>query len=105
MEEIQRKPMRETIESLGDLGKLCVEFGYGEIYMREGLAMRDRAIATIAILASCSGVEHELEVHINAGLCAGLTYGEIEEIIIHTTGYSGFPAAINAMKVLLKFKK
>jgi len=35
-----------------------------------------------------------------AGLIVGLTREEIEEIIIHTVPYSGFPTAINALNTL-----
>ncbi|MBC2580472.1 carboxymuconolactone decarboxylase family protein [Clostridium sp. DJ247] len=40
-----------------------------------------------------------------AGLNVGLTYKEIEDIIIHTVPYLGFPTAINAIKVLKEFEK
>jgi 4-carboxymuconolactone decarboxylase len=52
------------------------------------------------MLSSRSGVEPQLKVHIKAGLNVGLTREEIEEIIIQTVPYSGFPTAINALNVL-----
>lgn len=91
-------------ESLGDLGKYIVEFAFGDIYSREGLSLREREIATIAMLTCLSGREPQLNVHIHAGLNVGLTKQEIEEIMIQTVPYAGFPTAINAMNVLKKIE-
>lgn len=103
--EVDGQAGKEVVESLGDLGRYIVEFAFGDIYSRKELNLREREIATIAILASKSGVEPQLKVHISAGLNVGLTYEEIEEIIIHTVPYSGFPTAINSLNVLKEFKK
>ncbi len=92
----------EIIESLGDLGRYIVEFAFGDIYSREALSLRDREIATIAMLTCLGGREPQLDVHIHAGLNVGLTKQEIEEIIIQTVPYAGFPTAINAMNILKK---
>lgn len=87
-------------ENLGDLGKYIVEFAFGDIYSRDGLSVREREIATIAMLTCLSGREPQLKIHIHAGLKSGLSEREIEEIIIQTVPYAGFPTAINAMNVL-----
>ncbi len=92
----------EITENLGDLGRYIVEFAFGDIYSRENLSLRDREIATIAMLTCLGGREPQLDVHIHAGLNVGLTKQEIEEIIIQTVPYAGFPTAINAMNVLKK---
>jgi 4-carboxymuconolactone decarboxylase len=100
LSEVDGKVGEDVVAPLGDLGKYIVEFAFGDIYSREGLSLREREIATIAMLASRSGVEPQLKVHIQAGLNVGLTHEEIEEIIIQTVPYSGFPTAINALNIL-----
>lgn len=90
----------DITNNLGDLGRYIVEYAFGDIYSRDKLTLREREIATIAMLTCLGGREPQLNVHINAGLNVGLTYEEIEEIIIQTTPYAGFPTAINAMNVL-----
>ena len=90
----------EAVAPLGDLGRYMVEFPYGDIYSRDGLALRDREIATMAMLTALGGREPQLQVHINAALNVGLTPGELEEIIIHTIIFAGFPTAINALNLL-----
>ena len=46
------------------------------------------------------GREPQLRVHFAAALNVGLTPAELEEIIIHTVIFAGFPTAINAMNLL-----
>jgi len=96
--EIDGKAGEEVVKPLGDLGKYIVEFAFGDIYSRPNLGLREREIATIAML-TVLGREPQLKVHIQAGFNVGLTSEEIEEIIIQTVPYAGFPTAINAMNV------
>jgi 4-carboxymuconolactone decarboxylase len=90
--------------SLGDLGRYIVEFAFGDIYSREGMSLRDREIATVAALTSMGGRESQLRLHMQAALHVGLSFQELEEIILQTVPYAGFPTAINAMNLLLKLK-
>jgi 4-carboxymuconolactone decarboxylase len=80
-----------------DLGKYIIEYGFGDIYDRPGLSLRDREIATIAALTVLGHAQPQLKVHIQAGLNVGLTQNEIKEIILQMSAYAGFPIAINAM--------
>ncbi|NMB88032.1 MAG: carboxymuconolactone decarboxylase family protein [Chloroflexi bacterium] len=89
----------EVVEPLGDLGRYIVEFAFGDIYSREGLGLREREIATVAMLTAMSGREPQLRVHLNGALNVGVTPQEIEEVILHSVPYAGFPTAINAMNV------
>jgi 4-carboxymuconolactone decarboxylase len=99
MSEVYGVDGGEVVEPLHDLGRYMVEFPYGDIYSREGLALRDREIATTAMLTAL-GREPQLRVHFVAALNVGLTVDELEEIIIHTVTFAGFPTAINAMNLL-----
>lgn len=83
-------------ESLKDIapavGEWITDFAYGEVYSRDGLVNRDRAIVT-------QGTEPQLALHINTGLTAGLTGNEIVEAIMHLVPYTGFPRVLNALEV------
>jgi len=98
--QVDGKAGEEVVARLGDLGRYIVEFSFGEIYSREGLSLRDRQIATVAMLTALGGREPQLRLHLGAALNVGLSPKEIEEIIIHTVSYAGFPTAINAMRLL-----
>lgn len=52
MSEVYGVPVEEVVAPLRDLGRYMVEFPYGDIYSRDGLAARDREIATIAMLTA-----------------------------------------------------
>lgn len=100
LKEVDGSEGLEVVNNLGDLGKYIVEFAFGDIYSRECLSLRDREIATIAILTCMGGREPQLKIHIHAALNVGLAKEEIEEIIIHSVPYAGFPTAINALNLL-----
>lgn len=104
LKEVDGEEGIKIVQKLGDLGDYITEFGFGDIYSREGLSIRDREIATIAMLVCMGGRESQLKVHINAGLNAGLSTEEIEEIIIQSVLYAGFPTAINALNILKRVK-
>ena len=84
---------------LGDLGRYIVEFVYGDIYRRDGLSLRQREMVTVAVLTALSR-EPQLRVHLGTALLAGLSVAELEEIIIQTMVFAGFPTAINALTLL-----
>lgn len=99
LSEVDGKAGEEIVSSLGDLGRYIIEFGFGDIYQRKGLTLREREIATVAML-TVLGREPQLQVHIGAALHVGLSPREIEETIIQTVPYAGFPTAINAINIL-----
>lgn len=88
------------LDQLDDIGVYIAEFAFGDIYSREGLTLREREMCTIAMLTAKGGCEPQLASHIKAGLHVGLTKTEIQEIIIQSCVYAGFPACINAINVL-----
>ena len=44
LREVHGDRSLETIEGLGDLGRLIIETAYGEIHSRPGLSLRERQI-------------------------------------------------------------
>ncbi|MHB1685123.1 MAG: carboxymuconolactone decarboxylase family protein [Bacilli bacterium] len=97
--EIDGKVGEDVVAPLGDLGRYIVEFGFGDIYSRDGLSLREREIATVAML-TVLGRDTQLRVHIGTALNVGLSPEEVEETIIQTVPYAGFPTAINALNIL-----
>lgn len=95
----------KIVDELKDLapevGQYIIEFAYGEIYTREGLDNKQRALVTISSLVT-QGTEPQLELHINTGLTAGLPPQEIVESFIQLIPYTGFPRILNALAVAKK---
>jgi 4-carboxymuconolactone decarboxylase len=103
---------QKVIDSLADispeLGHQVVAWAFGdawafgEMYVRPGLAPRDRQLVTLGMLTALGGCEPQLEVHINAALNVGLTTDEIVEALLHAAVYCGMPKAVNATFVAKK---
>jgi 4-carboxymuconolactone decarboxylase len=97
--EVHGERSLETVEALGDLGRLIIEFAYGEVYSRPLLSLRDRQIATVAVLIAL-GRSSQLPVHLRSSLRAGLSTDELREIVLQVATLAGFPVAMNAMATL-----
>jgi 4-carboxymuconolactone decarboxylase len=80
-----------------DFARYLIEFPFGDIYLRKGLDLRSREIATIAAQAALGNAAPQLKVHIAAGLNVGLSQTEITEILMQMAVYAGFPAALNGL--------
>ena len=80
-----------------DLGKYIVEFGFGDIYCRETLDLKEREMITLASLLTLGGCETQLDVHINGALNVGITPEKIIEIFMQCIPYTGFPRVLNAV--------
>ncbi len=65
---------------------------------RDGLSRRDRSLVTLGILIALRATD-ELSYHVQIARNNGLTEDEIAEVIYHSSGYAGFPAANSACKV------
>ena len=81
-----------------DFQHWLTEAAWGGLWGREELDRRTRSCVTIAVLTALRA-EHELRIHIPAGRRNGLSEAEIAEVIMHTAGYAGIPAANAAMTV------
>lgn len=79
-----------------DLGRFVVEFAFGDIYTRAGLALLDRELVTVAALAAMGSATPQLNVHLHGCLNVGGTTAQLTEIVTHIAAYAGFPRAINA---------
>ncbi|MDJ0852474.1 MAG: carboxymuconolactone decarboxylase family protein [Myxococcota bacterium] len=90
-----------TIEQLGDMGKLVLDYAFGDVWSRPQLSRRDRSLVVISALTALS-LEHELEIHLGGALNHGVTETEIEEVMLTMVLYGGFPRAIDGMQLARK---
>lgn len=84
-----------------EMGRLAYENAYMQLWTRPGLSLKERSMVTISMLIAL-GNEHELAVHLAAGLRNGLTPQQLEEIIYQASAYVGFPKAADALAVATK---
>lgn len=71
---------------------------FRDLWLRPGLAPRDRSLVTISSLVA-SGQVAQLNGHIPIGMNNGLTQAEIAEAMTHLTFYVGWPNVFSAMPV------
>lgn len=101
LREVDGHAGERVIEALKDiapdLGRYIFEFGFGDIYSRGILTLKEREIATVAALAALGNAQPQLKVHIHGALNVGCTRQEVVEIMIQMAVYAGFPAALNGV--------
>lgn len=104
LKEIDGKAGEQVVESLQaiapDLARYVVEFPFGDIYMRPGLDLKSRQIATVAALPALGTAQPQLKIHLRAALNVGCTQAELVEVVMQMAVNAGFPAALNGMAVL-----
>lgn len=83
-----------------DAAKFALDFVFTQVWARPGLDLRSRSLVTIGVLVA-SGKPDELRNHVRAGLNNGLTLKEIEEALIQTIPYAGFPAFAQAQLAVM----
>jgi alkylhydroperoxidase/carboxymuconolactone decarboxylase family protein YurZ len=87
---------------MGQLVDVAIRHVWAAYWARPGLDLRSRSIATI-VLMTALGREDELGLHVAAALRNDLlSQTEITELLLHTGGYLGIPAAQRGIKVAAK---
>lgn len=101
LEKITGAAGNTVVNSLRDispeLGEWIVDFAYGDVFSRPGIALCTRELATISALTALGNAQPQLKVHIEGALNVGCKPEEIVEIIIQMAVYAGFPSALNGI--------
>ncbi|WP_219834601.1 carboxymuconolactone decarboxylase family protein [Paenibacillus sp. R14(2021)] len=95
------KMIKQMGEFFPDFGHTLVAFGFGDLYSRDVLDLREREMITITSLITQGAIE-QLPFHLHAALNVGMKPEEILEIILHCGGYAGFPKACGALNAAQK---
>ncbi len=92
--------LSDAYRAVPRLGALRNSLLYGDIWERPLLSKRDRSLVTVAVNQALY-VTNELRLHIDRALDQnGVTPQELSEVVLHVTFYSGWPAAVNAGRLL-----
>jgi len=67
-------------------------------WARPGLERRVRSMLSVTLLAAL-GKRDELRTHLLGALNNGVSKDEIQEVLLHTTVYAGFPVGLEAFRV------
>jgi 4-carboxymuconolactone decarboxylase len=69
------------------------------VWAREQLSLRQRSLVVCATLTT-QDKPTELRFHVQAALNNGLTFEELEELMVTVIAYAGFPTAVEGFRVL-----
>jgi 4-carboxymuconolactone decarboxylase len=73
------------------------DHAWGSTWLREGLALKQRSLCTVAMLAAL-GHTHELKGHLRGAINNGATLLELREVLLHVAPYAGVPASVAAFR-------
>lgn len=82
------------------LYKLATVFGYGHIWSRPGLSLKERLICAIAGFAVLPDAEGSFRKFSLSAAQNGCSIREIQETVIQTLPYVGFPRALKALVMM-----
>lgn len=74
-------------------------FGLGDLFTRKGLELAERTMLALVCLTALSADE-SLERGVKAAISAGNTKEELAWALVQAMPYTGFPAALMALKIL-----
>ncbi|CDZ55018.1 carboxymuconolactone decarboxylase family protein [Neorhizobium galegae] len=90
-------------QNVGAVSQGVVEYTNGvlfkDLWLRPGLAPRDRSLITVTSLIS-SGQVGQITYHLNRAMNAGLTKDQASEMLAHLTFYAGWPNVFSAVPVV-----
>jgi 4-carboxymuconolactone decarboxylase len=74
------------------------ELLFRDLWLRPGLAPRDRSLVTVTALIA-SGQVAQIPYHLNRAMDNGLTQGEAAEVLTHLAFYVGWPNVFSALPI------
>ena len=83
--------------AFSDCATIALESAFGAVWARPGLERKQRSLVTLGILIG-TGKPAELKNHVRAGLNNGLTVQELQEVLIQSIPYVGFPSVAEAIE-------
>lgn len=81
-----------------ELTELALTHVFAAFWERPGLDRRSRSLVTLGALIALRASD-ELQFHFPMALRNGLTVEELEEVVYHSAGYAGYPAAVSARQI------
>jgi 4-carboxymuconolactone decarboxylase len=81
------------------LHEFTTDILFRDLWLRPGLAPRDRSLVTVTALIA-SGQVAQIPYHLNRAMDSGLTRAQAAEVVTHLAFYAGWPNAMSAVPVL-----
>jgi 4-carboxymuconolactone decarboxylase len=91
--------LKNATEFTLPLQHLVTESCWGSVWSRDGLDRRTRSLITISMLVALRA-STELKTHVFGALRNGCSVQQIQEVLLHSSAYCGFPAAVEAFRAV-----
>ena len=88
---------------LGSLGRLSMDWSWGDVWSRDQLSSRDRALVVLAMHLAI-GRERELERDLQTAHRLGCTWDELDGVIAIASAFCGLPRASDAARILQRLR-
>ena len=88
---------------LGSLGRLTIDWAWGEVWSRDALSMRDRALVVLAMHIAI-GRERDLDSDLQTAHRLGCSWDELDGVIAITSAFCGLPRATDAARILQRLR-
>lgn len=88
---------------LGSVGRLTVDWSWGEIWTRTQLSPRDRALVVLAMHVAI-GRERELESDLRTAHRLGCAWDELDGALAIASAFCGLPRASDAARILQRIR-
>ncbi len=95
---------QDAQRQLGALGRLTTDWSWGEVWSREALAPRDRALCVLAMHIAI-GRERELEMDLRTAHRLGCAWDELDGVIAIASVFCGLPRASDASRALQRLRR
>ncbi len=79
--------------------KYTTDVLFRDLWLRPGLAPRDRSLVTVSALIA-TGQVAQVTYHLNRAMDAGLTQAQASEVLTHLAFHAGWPSVFSAMPVV-----
>lgn len=104
MGEEKAVALRKSASSTGfgaAIAGLAVNYAFADVWGRDGMERKQRSLVTLGILIA-TRQSLEIKNHVRIAIRNGLTVRELEEVLIQSVPYVGFPAVASASTVVLE---
>jgi len=83
----------------GPLYSIAIDYGYGFLWQRDGLSVRERFICSIASFTAL-GLDTQVAKFAASAEREHLSRAEVVEVIMQVAPYNGFPRSLNALALI-----
>ncbi len=102
-EAAEEQRATRVAQLFGDVAPGVVQYTtdvlFRDLWLRPGLAPRDRSLVTVAALVAAGQVA-QINYHLNRAMDSGLTREQAGEVITHLAFYAGWPNVFSALPVV-----